>query len=49
LVLINYSARADASLGKADVIFWSDNEGAFAGVSLGASAIAADEEANRAF
>ncbi len=31
LTIINYSARGQASVGKGDVIFWADTEGAFAG------------------
>jgi lipid-binding SYLF domain-containing protein len=49
LTIINYSARTQGSLGKADVVFWSDAEGAYAGGSLSASAISADGDANRAY
>lgn len=49
LTILDYSARGKASLGTQDVVLYSDTEGAFAGVSLGASAITPDEEANRAF
>lgn len=50
LTLVDYSARAQASAGRGeDVIFWSDTEGAFAGVSLSVTDIAWDDEENRAY
>lgn len=48
--LVDYSARAQASVGKGeDVVLWSDTEGAFAGVSLSVTDVAWDEEENRAY
>jgi lipid-binding SYLF domain-containing protein len=53
LTVIDYSALAEATTlgetGDADVIFWSDTEGAFAGVSLGATGITFDEEESAAY
>lgn len=47
--LIDYSARGEGTLGEGDVILWSDTEGAFAGVSLGASDVNWDDEENAAY
>jgi SH3 domain-containing YSC84-like protein 1 len=47
--LVDYSARGQASAGKGDVILWSGQEGAFAGVSLSVTDIARDEDQNRAY
>lgn len=48
--LVDYSARAQESVGKGeDVVFWSDTEGAFAGVSLSVTDIAWDDEENSAY
>lgn len=48
--LLDYSARAQESVGKGgDVVLWSDMEGAFAGVSLGVTAINWDGEENDAY
>lgn len=44
LVVLDYSALAEATAGRGDVIMWSDTEGAFAGVALGVSDIDFDEE-----
>lgn len=50
LTLIDWSARGQESAGKGeDVVFWSDTEGAFAGVSLSATDIAWDDEENAAY
>lgn len=49
LTVVDYSARAEATLGKEDVILWSNAEGAFAGVSLGVKDVDFDEEENAAF
>ena len=48
--LVDFSAQAQESWGKGeDVVFWSDTEGAFAGVSLGATDIDWDDEENPAY
>ncbi|MEW6168974.1 MAG: lipid-binding SYLF domain-containing protein [Pseudomonadota bacterium] len=49
LTIVNYSARAQASTGKGDVILWSDAEGAFAGASIGISDISRDDDEIRDF
>jgi SH3 domain-containing YSC84-like protein 1 len=49
LTLVNYSADAQGTAGKGDVVFWSDTEGLFAGASLGVSDINSDEGENRAY
>lgn len=49
LTIVNYSATAQGSYGKGDVIVWSDTEGAFAGASIGVSDINRDEDENHAY
>lgn len=50
LTVVDFSALAGGSLGKAgDVVFWSDTEGAFAGVALSATDISWDDEENPAY
>jgi lipid-binding SYLF domain-containing protein len=49
VTLLDYSARAQADLGEADVVLWSDAEGAFAGASLRVSDIDWDEDQNHGF
>jgi lipid-binding SYLF domain-containing protein len=47
--LADFAARAQASTKGADVVLWSDTDGAFAGVSLGVSNISWDAQENRAY
>ena len=47
--IINYSANAQASWGKGDIILWSDTEGAFAGAEISVSDINWDDGNNRAY
>lgn len=50
LTIVDYSTMAAAKLDKeANVIFWSDTEGAFVGATLSATDIAWDDEENRAY
>jgi SH3 domain-containing YSC84-like protein 1 len=49
LTIVNYSERGQANLGKADVVFWTNVEGAYAGVTASASAVSADGDANHAY
>jgi len=49
LSIIDYSANTQASWGKADVIVWSDTEGAYAGATVSVSDINWDDDSNRAF
>jgi lipid-binding SYLF domain-containing protein len=49
LTVVNYSARAQSSAGKGDIVVWSDVEGASAGVNVSATDISADESANQGF
>lgn len=49
LTIINWSAEAEGSAGKEDVIVWTDTEGAFAGVDLGVNDISADDDETAAF
>lgn len=46
LTLIDWSARAQGSLGKGDVVVWSDAEGAFAGADVSVTDIRWDAEEN---
>lgn len=46
----DYTARArETTRDGADVVLWSDTEGAFAGASIGATAIKWDNDENRAY
>ncbi len=45
--LVDYNARSQGDVGKGDVVLWSNTEGAFAGVSLGATDINFDDERNQ--
>ena len=49
LSIIAYSANALASLGKGDIIFWSNTAGAYAGLTVSVSDINWDEANNNAF
>lgn len=50
LTVVDYSSLGENKLGdKNDVIFWSDTEGAFAGVALSATDISWDDEENPAY
>lgn len=49
LTIINYTAKAQADLGKGDVIVWADTKGAFANASIGISDIHRDESDTKAF
>lgn len=49
LSIINYSANAQGSAGKGDVIVWSDTKGLFAGVSIGISDIVWNADESRAY
>ncbi len=49
LTIVNWSAKAQGSAGKGDVIVWADTEGAFAGVGIGVSDINRDEDENAAY
>jgi lipid-binding SYLF domain-containing protein len=49
LTIVNYTAKAQADLGKGDVIVWADTKGAFANASVGVSDIRLDEGDTKAF
>lgn len=50
LTFANYQARGLAATGKvSDVVVWSGAPGLYAGLNVGVSGIAPDEEANRAY
>lgn len=49
LSIVNYSANAQASAGKGDIIFWSDTSGAYIGVTVSVSDIDWDSENNQAY
>lgn len=44
ITIVNYSAKAQGSAGKGDVVLWSDTEGAFAGAAIAASDIVFDKD-----
>ncbi len=39
LTIVNYSAQGQASVGKGDIVLWSDQSGAFAGADLSGASI----------
>jgi len=47
--IVDYNARAQGSVGKGDVILWSNMQGAFAGASLGVSDIAFNDGDSKAY
>jgi lipid-binding SYLF domain-containing protein/predicted outer membrane protein len=49
LNIVNWSARAQGSWGKGDIVMWSDAEGAYAGATVSASDINFDEAETRAY
>lgn len=49
LTIVNYTAKAQASAARGDVIVWSDTEGAFANATVGVVDINYDEDENAAF
>ncbi|MCW8107163.1 lipid-binding SYLF domain-containing protein [Alteromonas ponticola] len=49
LSIIDYSAHAQASVGKGDIVVWTDTEGAFADVALSIENIMWDDEENTAY
>jgi lipid-binding SYLF domain-containing protein len=49
LSIINYSANAQASWGKGDIILWSNTEGLYAGATVSVSDINWDDDSNAAF
>lgn len=49
LSIIDYSANAQGTYGKGDIVVWSDTKGLFAGVSIGVSDIGWSKGDNEAF
>lgn len=49
LTVFDWSAIAEANVGRGDVIMWSGKEGLFAGATLAADDVMIDEEKNRAY
>jgi len=49
LSIVNYSANAEASWGKGDIILWSDTAGAYAGATIGVSDLNWDDDNNQAY
>lgn len=49
LTIVDYSAVAQGSVGRGDVVVWSDAEGVFAGAGFSVTGISWDEEENRAY
>ncbi|MBR0552627.1 lipid-binding SYLF domain-containing protein [Stakelama marina] len=47
LSIVNYSANAQASWGKGDIIMWSDTEGAYAGATVSVTDINWDDDNNQ--
>ncbi|HKB78462.1 MAG TPA: lipid-binding SYLF domain-containing protein [Thermoanaerobaculia bacterium] len=47
--IVDYNARAQGSVGKGDVVLWSNIQGAFAGASLGVSDINFNDGDNKAY
>lgn len=49
LTIIDFSARAQGSLGKGDIMLWSDTEGAFADLAVNIEDIVWDDEENQVY
>jgi lipid-binding SYLF domain-containing protein len=49
LTIVNYAAQGQAPVGKGDVIVWSNQGGAFAGVTVGGADIMQDTTKDRAY
>ncbi|XSG81647.1 MAG: lipid-binding SYLF domain-containing protein [Methyloligella sp. ZOD6] len=49
LSIVDYSANAQDSIGKGDIVFWSDTEGAYAGATVSLTDVNWDEDDNGAF
>ena len=49
LSIVNYSANAQTSAGKGDIVFWSDTEGAYAGATISVSDISWADDNNRGY
>ena len=47
--IVDYSANAQASWGKGDIILWSDTEGAYAGAAISVTDINRDDDNNRTY
>jgi lipid-binding SYLF domain-containing protein len=49
LTIVDFSAKAEVSAGKGDVVVWSDTEGAFVGAAIGVSDINRDDDEIEAY
>lgn len=49
LTIVNYTAKAQTSAGRGDVIVWADTKGALADVAIGITDISYDDDENAAF
>jgi lipid-binding SYLF domain-containing protein len=49
LSIVNYSANAEASWGKGDIILWSDTSGAYAGATISVGDLNWDDGNNQAY
>ncbi len=49
LTIVNYSAKGQGSVGKGDIIVWSNQSGAFAGASVSATDITSNTQQDRAY
>ena len=49
LTIINFSARAKGSLGRGDILLWSNTAGAYAGASIAVSDVNYDEDETAAY
>jgi SH3 domain-containing YSC84-like protein 1 len=49
LTIINYSAQGQASLGKGDIVVWSEQNGAFAGADVSGAVITQNLAEDKAF
>ena len=48
LTIIDYSKAVEAAAGMGDIVYWSDQKGAYAGAALSVTDVNLDEEENRA-
>jgi lipid-binding SYLF domain-containing protein len=49
LTVVNYSAEGQAPVGKGDIVVWSDQSGAFAGVNVSGADVSQNPAADRAY
>jgi len=49
LTIADYTAKAQATAGRGDIVVWADTKGAFAGAVIGVTDVNFDDDENQAF